>query len=404
MTSTATSDTPTRQTKPRMAFVAATTSLVVAFVASASPLPLYNTYRAENGVTTADLSLTVVAYFLGTIGAQLCLGRLSSFLGRRPVSLATLGLVMAGCLVLLDVSSVWPLVAGRFLMGLGCGMASSTLMAYVVDSAPQEPPWLATLVTSQAPNVGLTIGAFASGALVDHGPTPRHTVFVVMCVALAVCLVLVWLAPETHQRRPGALASLRPRVALPPDARRLMPVAALAFMATWALGAAYQSLGPAITKDYLHSDSALGMALVFAASMVPGVLGAPLQGRFRPASAQRAGTTGFLLGACLLLVSLWNGSIIGFLAGGVVAGACQGVAVSASIRGLMDRVAPQDRAAVLAAIYLTCYLGAMLPNLVTGQLSRRLELPQVMLYYVAIALVATIATWLWARNPRSMER
>ena len=70
----------------------------------------------------------------------------------------------------------------------------------------------------------------------------------------------------------------------------------------------------------------------------------------------------------------------------------------------MDRVAPQDRAAVLAAIYLTCYLGAMLPNLVTGQLSRCLELPQVMLYYVAIALVATIATWLWARNPRSMER
>ena len=84
MTSTATSDTPTRQTKPRMAFVAATTSLVVAFVASASPLPLYNTYRAENGVTTADLSLTVVAYFLGTIGAQLCLTRFSRCLcGQR---------------------------------------------------------------------------------------------------------------------------------------------------------------------------------------------------------------------------------------------------------------------------------------------------------------------------------
>ena len=43
MTSTATSDTPTRQSKPRMVFVAATTSLVVAFVASAPPLPLYNT-------------------------------------------------------------------------------------------------------------------------------------------------------------------------------------------------------------------------------------------------------------------------------------------------------------------------------------------------------------------------
>lgn len=71
----------------RLAFVAASASLVATFAASASPIPLYNTYRAAAGITNADLSLTVVGYFVGTIGALLCLGRLSNHLGRRPASL-----------------------------------------------------------------------------------------------------------------------------------------------------------------------------------------------------------------------------------------------------------------------------------------------------------------------------
>ncbi|MEL4358772.1 MULTISPECIES: MFS transporter [unclassified Luteococcus] len=391
---------PTRQRRPEwLAFLAATLALVTAFVASAAPLPLYNTYRAQNGVTTADLSLTVVAYFLGTIGALLCLGRLSTHLGRKPVTIATLILVMAGCLVLLRVDSVLPLVAGRFLMGVGCGMASSAVMAFVVDAAPPEPPWLATLITSQGPNVGLTLGAFGSGALVDLGPAPRTTVFITMAALLAVSLVLVLLAPETHPRTPGARASLRPQVALPRQARRLMPVAAMSFMATWALGAAYQSLGPSITQDYLHTDKALGMALVFASYMVPGVLGAPFGSRFLPATAQRIGISGFLVGAVGLWASLLGGSMVGFMLFGALAGCCQGITVTSAIRGLMHGVAPADRASVLAAIYLTCYLGAMVPNLVIGQLTKLFSLPQVMTGFVAMAVVAAVITWLWARNP-----
>ena len=392
-----------RRSGQPLAFAAAVLALVTCFVASAAPLPLYNTYRAANGVTTADLSLTVVAYFLGTIAALLCLGRLSTHLGRRPVTMATLALVLSGCLVLMNVTSVVPLVIGRFLMGVGCGMASSTVMAYVVDAAPADPPWLATLITSQGPNVGLTIGAFTSGALVDYGPAPRTTVFWTMVVLLAVSLLLVALAPETHPRTPGALASLKPQVALPPAARRLMPVAAMSFMATWALGAAYQSLGPSITQDYLHTDKALGMALVFASYMVPGVLGAPFGSRFRPATAQRIGITGYLIGAVGLLASLSAGSIVGFMLCGALAGTCQGITVTSAIRGLMHGVEPRDRASVLAAIYLTCYIGAMVPNLVIGQLTKVFTIPQVMTGFVALAAIAAVITWVWVRNPEGLD-
>ena len=54
-----------RRSGQPLSFAAAVLALVTCFVASAAPLPLYNTYRAANGVTTADLSLTVVAYSWG---------------------------------------------------------------------------------------------------------------------------------------------------------------------------------------------------------------------------------------------------------------------------------------------------------------------------------------------------
>ena len=106
-------------------FVVASASLVAVFAASASPVPLFNLYRAENGVSTADLSLSVVAYFAGTILALLCLGRIANHVGRRPAALATLLVMVAGCIVLLNVTGLGTLLAGRFLMGIGAGLARS---------------------------------------------------------------------------------------------------------------------------------------------------------------------------------------------------------------------------------------------------------------------------------------
>jgi hypothetical protein len=40
----------------RLAFLSAVVSLAAAFAASAAPIPLFNTYRAEDGFTNADIS------------------------------------------------------------------------------------------------------------------------------------------------------------------------------------------------------------------------------------------------------------------------------------------------------------------------------------------------------------
>lgn len=383
----------------RLAFVAASASLVATFAASASPIPLYNTYRAAAGITNADLSLTVVGYFVGTIGALLCLGRLSNHLGRRPASLLTLALLAAGCLVLLRVPSIGPLVAGRFLMGLGAGLASSSLTSFIVDAAPARPAWVASVVTSQAPMLGLTIGALASGSLTQYGPAPTITVYLAMIAGLVVCAGLIVASPETAAPAPGLLASLRPRVFLPPRARRLVPVAACVFVSTWAMGAFYQAFSPSIVADQLHSRNAVVVALVFSAYMAPSVVGAPIGGRFRPATAQRLGMGIFLVGMAGILGSLVAVTIVGFLIASVVAGAGQGIAVSASIRGLLHGTSPAERAPVLAATYLLCYTGAMVPSLIAGQLSHAFSLVQLTLGYGALAVIATVVTLIGARDP-----
>ncbi|MFC0676079.1 MFS transporter [Brachybacterium hainanense] len=388
-----------RGTGTPRAFLAASACLVVAFAASSSPIPLYNGYRSQEGLTNADLAVAVVTYFAGTILALLVLGRLSTHVGRRPMALASLLLLLAGAIVLCFVDSAPPLAVGRFLMGLGCGIASSAVMAFVVDAAPARPPWLATVVTSQAPMLGLTLGALGSGAIVEHGPAPTITVYAVAIAALAVCVLLVLRAPETTPRTTGALASLRPRASVPARARPLLPVAALIFLATWSMGAFYQAFVPAIVDGQLGTSNALVVGLVFSSYMLPSVLGAPLGGLLRPAAAQRLGMTVFALAVGGVVLALLSGTLGGFLVASAVAGAAQGMAVSAAIRGIMAGASAAERAPTMAAIYLLCYIGAMLPSLVSGQLSRGLELPVIALGYGVLAALAALVTLLLAREP-----
>lgn len=56
------------------------------------------------------------------------------------------------------------------MMGLGAGVASSSITSYIVAAAPARPVWLASVASSQAVVLGLAVGAIASGALVQFGP------------------------------------------------------------------------------------------------------------------------------------------------------------------------------------------------------------------------------------------
>jgi MFS family permease len=384
-----------------LAFLSAVVSLVTAFAAVGSTIPLFNIYRAEEGFTNADISLTVVAYSAATLGTLLVAGRLSSYVGRRPTAIASLVVLVLGCLLLLKVHDIAILIAGRFLMGLGAGLASSSLTAYIVDAAPSRPTWLASVASSQTVMLGLAIGALASGALVQFGPWPRDLIYLILVAVLLLCVVLIAISSETVSPAPGGWRSLRPSVRVPARLRHLLPVAAAVLLATWSTGAFYQAFVPALVADQLHTNNSLVLGLVFAAYMGPSALGAPLGGRFSPAAAQRFGMIAFLAGWIGLLTAIANGALPLFIAASIIAGAAQGIAISAATRGLLFGSAPPDRAPIFSVVYLLSYSSATIPSLISARLSTGHPLSHIALGYGALAFLCTLFTVAGARNPRT---
>ncbi|WP_345360651.1 MFS transporter [Actinoallomurus liliacearum] len=301
----------------RPAFSSAVAALAAAFVAVGSTIPLFNIYRAEERFTNADISMTVVAYSAATLTTLLVMGRLSNHLGRRPTSIASLGLLVLGCLLLLNVHDIGTLIAGRLLMGLGAGLAGTSLTSYVVDAAPARPAWLASVASSQTVMLGLAVGAIASGALIHFGPWPRELIYLVAIGLLLLSSVLIAISPETETPSPGAWRSLRPDVRVPARGRRLLPVAAAVFLATWATGAFYQAFVPALVEDQLRTRSPLVLGLVFA-DMAPSALAAPIEGRFTPAAAQRIGMIIFLTGWIGIITATATGTLALFIAATIV--------------------------------------------------------------------------------------
>ena len=312
--------------------------------------------------------------------------------------MASLGLLLFGCLLLLNVHEIGTLITGRLLMGLGAGLASSSLTSYIVDTAPSKPAWVASVASSQTVMLGLAIGAIVSGALVQFGPWPRGLIYLVV-IGLLLSVVLIAISPETVTRTPGAWRSLRPIVRVPVRIRYLLPVTAAVVLPTWAVGAFYQAFVPALVENQLHTSSPLVLGLVFAAYMGSSAVGAPLGSRFTPAAAQRFGLTAFLAGMTGLITAIATGALVLFIAATIIAGAAQGIAISATTRGLLHSSTLADRAPTFSVIYLISYSAATIPALIAGQLSNTFSLPQIALGYGALALAATAYTVRKARNP-----
>ena len=385
--------------RTRLAFTAAVFALISTFATVGSTVPLFNVYRAQDGFTNAGISVAVVVYSAATLTTLLVLGRLSNHVGRRPISIASLALLLFGCVLLLNVHGLESLVTGRLLLGLGAGLASSSLTSYIVDTAPARPAWLASVASSQTVMLGLAVGAVASGALVQFGPAPRQLVYLVDIAALMFSIALIAISPETVSRKPGARRSMMPSVRVPARVKHLIPIAAAVLLSTWSVGAFYQAFVPALVENQLHTASPLVLGLVFAAYMAPSAFGAPLGSRFAPATAQRLGMGTFLIGMIGVIAAIGTGALLLFIASTIVAGASQGIAISAVTRGLLSGSTIDDRAPTFSVIYLISYSGATIPALIAGQLSDVFALPQIVLGYGALALIATMWILLGARNP-----
>ena len=399
---------PGRRLRRDHAFAAATVALVATLAAAGAPSPLLIVYQQRYGIPDAGLTGALVLYILPAAAALLCCGRLSDHLGRRPVAVMALALPAAGCLVLTQVHGLPTLLAGRALQGVGTGLGTSALGAYVTDLQPDGRPWLAAAVTSGGPTAGLALGALVSGALVDSGPAPRTLVYLVFVAILTLAAVGVIAAPETRRRTPGAVRSMSPTLAIPPGNAPVFVVACCCFVAAWALGGFYQALGPSLAARVLGHGSHLFGGVVVASMIGTSALGGPLTARAQARTGMLYGCATLVVGTLAILAGLQARSLAVFLAGGILAGLGFGSAFTGGMRRLLAVSLPDQRAGALSAAYLISYLGAAAPSFAAGLLTGPMGLNNVADAYgtfvIVLVLISIVATLTSRSRPTPPSR
>ncbi len=275
---------------------------------------------------------------------------------------------------------------------MATGAAAGVLGAYLLDLQPTDGSRLGSLVNSVAPGCGLGIGALGTGLLVQYGPHPTRLVFVILVATFAVLTVATAALPETVRRMPGAVAALRPRVAVPGPARRAFAAATPSMLSTWALGGLVLSVGASVVRTVFGQSNSAVVGLVLGIFAGSGAVAAVLLSARQPPQLERFGAAGLALGTAMFLTALATSSFGLFVAASVVAGSGFGAGFLGSLRSLTQLVQPQERAGLLSAVYVVSYLTFSLPALAAGVLITRIGLRQTALYYGGLVGLAALAS------------
>jgi MFS family permease len=382
---------PSRRLPRTAAFWSVAVLLVLMLAASGVPSPLYRVYQEQFGFSSGVLTTIFGIYSFALLLSLLVIGGLSDHVGRRPVLVAAFVLEAGAMLLFLFADGVGWLLAARVVQGLATGALTSTLGASLLDLQRRERP-LGAFINSASPGLGLSLGAAGAGLLVQFVPSPTDWVFGVLTAVFLLAAVGTVLLPESSPRLPGALASLRPRVHVPPAHRRAFLVALPCLVATWALGGLYASLGPSLVAQVFGIDNHLVGGLLILALNGTGIVGSLALRTSPPERALLVGSLVFTVGVAGTLVSLFTVSAALLFAAAVVTGFGFGAAFLGAVATITRGVAPGHRAGLLAAVFTVGYLAFSLPAIAAGAAAGAIGLTRTTeIYGAALVVLALLA-------------
>lgn len=384
-----------RPLPPRAAF-ALLTSILVSFLAgSSAPTPLYALYQSAWGFSAITTTVIFGVYAVAVLAALLVVGALSDHVGRRPVLVVAAVTQAIAMRVFAGADGVAGLLVARVVQGLATGAAAAAVGAALVDLDRAR----GAVANAVAPLLGTASGSLGSGLLVAYVPGARELVYDVLFAVYVAQAAGVLLMRETVAPRPGALASLRPRLRVPPAARAAMAQAVPALIASWALVGFYGSLGPALLRRVLDSTSVAAGGLALFVPATSGALMVLALHTRAPRLLLTAGTAGLAGGVALTVVALRVASPALLFASLTVAGAGFGAAFQGAIRTVVPLAAPHERAGVLSVLYVVAYLSMGLPAIAGGAravygggvVAAAQEYGAGVIALAAVALAATLA-------------
>ncbi|MCI9874965.1 MFS transporter [Pseudomonas atacamensis] len=372
-------------------------TLLSFLAASTAPTPLYHLYQDQLHFSAAMLTLIFAVYAFSLLAALLTVGSLSDHLGRKPVIFSAVLLNALAMLLFIYADSVSWLIGARVLQGFATGMATAVLSATLLDTDRQQGP----LINSVAPLLGMALGGLGCGLLAEFAPAPLQLTYWLLLALFVLQGMYVWRLPESVSRQGGALASLRPTLHVPVQARstlwRVLPLNT----ATWALGGFYASLAPSLVRTATGSTSNLIGGATVAALTVTGALMIFMM-RNRPAAqALRLGASLLPVGLILILLGVHGASLPLFFFGTLVAGCGFGSGFLGAVRSLVPLALPHERAGLMSAYYVLSYLAFCLPALLAGYLARNFGLLATTDGYGVVLIVLAVAALLLSLRPQT---
>lgn len=348
-------------------FVVVLVALIVFMIGASAPSPFYPVMQERIGFSSVTMTLIFAVYALAMLVTLLLTGSLSDHLGRRPVITIGLLVLAVSMVAFWQAESVGVLITARVVQGLGAGLLLSSMSAAIVDLEPRERPGLGAIANSVTPLAGLAAGGLIAGLVLDEVTrAPLTAVFGVLTGLFVLMAVVVWVAPETSARRAGVLASFRPEVGVPPEARAAFLRALPALIAGWATSGFYLSLGAPLVAQELGGSSHLSQGLVVTAINGAGAAMCFLARNWSGRSVTLYGTTTLATGTALTLVALAAGSLPWFMAAAVFAGTGFGASFMGILRSITPLAPPERRGELFAAVFVASYVAFGIPAVVAG--------------------------------------
>jgi MFS family permease len=310
-------------------------------------------------LSTATIDETFGIYALGLLPGLLIGGRASDALGRQAVALAGSATTVVGTIAMLFSQEPDVLLVGRFIVGVGVGLAMTSGTAWASDLKGS-----AGAATAGAVMIaGFAVGPFAAGLIAAEGEPGIRVSFLVAAVMVVVAMAITIVAV---QRTDAALpAATRDSEQSTPRATSSARALSWALpLAPWVFVSA--TLGFVAIPARVHTGLAAPMAAGIATLLVNGSSGViqviARAGKWGP----RTGTAGAVLAAlgyALTALAPPTMTVALSLPLLLVLGCASGLTLR---EGLIDleAAAPQHvRGALTGLFYALTYVGFGLPLL-----------------------------------------
>lgn len=358
-------------------------------------LPVFSVYGAGlEGATPLLVGLAVGAYGLAQLMMQIPFGLLADRHDRRRLIMIGLLLFIAGGLVAAASSSIWGVIAGRFLQGAGA--ISAVVMALLSDLVREENR------TKAMATVGMSIGisfalAFVIGPLLADALGLSGLFMATAVMGAAALLVCLWRVPRVTQ----------PQRQLPPHYGRhlrqmlrhpeLMRLNVGIFSLHLVMTSCFVALPPLLVAAGLpashHGWLYLPVMLLAFVALVPAVIVAEKQRRMREVYL-----TAIVLLALAMLVLAFAHSGLWPLVAAVALFFFAFNLLEALLPSLVSKISPAGGKGTAMGIYSTSqFLGAFLGGIVGGALQ---GLHSVTLLFLVLAVIVVV----WVLAARGMAQ